>query len=210
MKKLVFGIIAIVVTSFSVNAQDLRANFLKGKDHNQISADFNKLSTKEKNALWIEKMDQLLAQNLPKDHQILTGKVREILLKNSDLDQSAGVVETALGLATITPEDDFIRMYSSLYDYTYDGKFSGKEKVSEFILNDLSKLGSDPTGGGDGEANRDCNCRWTCDLWNRNAPSNDKGPADYYQSESRAGGCRITADGCGFLWMSECTGYIGF
>jgi len=205
MKKILFGLIAIVAMSFTVNAQDLRANFLKGKDYNQITADFNKLSISEKNALWVEKMDQLLAQKLPKDHQLQTSTIREIILKNMDVDNASKMIEISINLANITPEDDFLKMYGSLYDYNYQGKFLGADKVSEFILEDLRKLGTSSTASSGETANKDCNCRWTCDLWNRNAPTNDKEPA----TGSSASKCHITADGCGFLWMSECTGYIG-
>ena len=82
MKKLLFGFLATILLTFTVNAQGtLRANFLKGKTYEQVVTDFNKLTNDEKNDLWIEKMDQVLGEDLPMEHKTILTQVRGLLKK---------------------------------------------------------------------------------------------------------------------------------
>lgn len=191
MKKLVLGLIATVMLSFGGNAQNLREKFLAGKTQTQIVSDFNKLSTSQKNDLWIEKMEQLLTQELPSEHIALIRGIKDLMIENKRSNIKE-FVEPTLRLASITPEDDFVKMIESLYDYKYTGKFLGKDKTSDSILQDISKLGSQEPTDGDGEVNRPtCNCRYMCWLFGGGTSN-----------------CRETVDGCGPFGMSTCNGYV--
>lgn len=209
MKKLVFGMLATVMFSFLANAQGLRENFLSGKTYDEISGKYSKLSVEEKSALWIEKMDQLQSLDLPLEHKSLIGKVKEQILRGNLSENPSDLIEAAIKLALITPEDDFIKMFSSLYDYNYNAKFAGVEKVSDNILNDIKRLGAFSNNNDGGGASKDCNCRWTCSWYNRDGSVKGSGSSEK-SSQAIATSCHITSSGCGFLWASECDGYVGF
>ena len=193
MKKLVFGLIATVVFGFVGNAQDLRAKFLEGKTQDEIVADFNKLNDSEKTALWVEKMDQLLNEDLPKENKVVISELRDMLLKNGYSSKVDGFVETVINLAKITPLEDFEKMFCSLNDYTYNEKFIGTEKVPEEILSDLININNPINDVNLLDRKRDCSCRWSC--WMTGGTASTK--------------CVITDGGCGFFLMQDCTHYPG-
>ncbi|MBC7525556.1 MAG: bacteriocin fulvocin C-related protein [Flavobacterium sp.] len=188
MKNLLFGLIAIVLFSLTVNAQGtLRADFLKGKTQDQLIDSFNQLPTGEKNALWIEKMDQLLNQKLPVENLQLIQQMRDSHL-NKNLD---GFKKAALALAEITPDEDFTDMFNTLSNYNFNGSFVGKSVISDLTIKSINDFGLSQeviTG-----RLKDCNCRWSC---------------DWYVGGS-SGNCHVTSSGCGFMWAFECTGYVG-
>lgn len=93
------------------------------------------------------------------------------------------------------PEEDFLRMFTTLEDYNFKGTFTGRTKVSSEILNDLKSLNynyesnsikSSPLSRGMGL--KDCNCNWTCGLYAGGSTSK----------------CKTTTSGCGFLWAFDC------
>lgn len=188
MKKLLFGLIATIMLSATVNAQGtLRADFLKGKTQDQLIETFNQLTTEEKNALWVEKMNQLLNEKLPAENLKLIQQMRDSHLKK-DLD---GFKKAALSLTQITPEDDFIAMFNVLNNYNYSGSFVGKTVISDLTIKDIKDFGLSQEVIT--EKLRDCNCRWTCDWY----------------AGGNSGNCHVTSSGCGFMWAFECTGHVG-
>jgi hypothetical protein len=184
MKKLFFGLIAMVMISFSGNAQNLRANFLNGKTHDQIILDYNNLSTEGQNALWIEKLDQLLSQNLPQQHKTLIENIREIMMNNQNPTRVDGFIQNAVELAQITPLEDLSSMYESLYDYNFTGNFSGNTITPEVIIDDIRNL-NNPKTPSTGRVT--CSCRW-CIGHEGHTGTN----------------CEATDYGCGWFGFQSC------
>ncbi len=186
MKKLVFGLIATVVLGFAGNAQSLRAKFLEGKTYDQVLADFNKLDDTEKTALWVEKMDQLLNVDLPKENKVVISEIRDMLLKNGFTSKVEGFVDIAIKLAKLTPLEDFVKMIESLDDYKYENKFIGSTDVPENIINDIMNINN--TQINISVARVPCSCRWCI------------GFGDHTYTD-----CTHSEYGCGFLWFQSCT-----
>ena len=188
MKKLLFGLIATIMVTFTVKAQgNLRADFLKGKTKPQTIESFNILSTQQKSDLWIEKMDQLLSLRLPERHYQLINE-----MKNSHSQKDLNNFKnTTLELAKITPEEDFTQMFFSLDDYEFNGTFVGRSPISNETLKQINEVGLSKevvTG-----KLKKCNCDWLCDFY----------------AGGNQGNCKPTTSGCGFLWAFDCTGYVG-
>lgn len=186
MKNLLFGFIATIMLSITVNAQGtLRANFLKGKTYDQVIADFNKLSIKDQNDLWLEKLDQLLSQNLPAEHKSLIARLKNIMTKTPYSPTADGFVDASVSLAKITPLEDLSGMYESLYDYNYNGKFTGKTLVPDYIINDILKINTVPTAKA--ITRGPCSCRW-CVGHEGHTSTN----------------CTPTEHGCGWFGWQSC------
>ncbi len=186
MKKLFIGLIATVMFGNLGFGQIIRSNFIKNKTEAQIKESFIKLSEIEKTSLWIQKIDHLLAQNLPANDKAQILKAKNLLVTNGRKNK-VDYKEIALTLTKTIPQEDFIKMFESLSDYAYVGKYVGISKVSQDIINTIIGV-PDTTGGTAGIA---CNCRWTCSLYGHSSSS-----------------CEHTAEGCGFLGLSPCNGYI--
>lgn len=75
MKKFITGFFALLV-GITANSQNLRSNFLNGKSQAEIVESFNNLSTREKNDLWLEKIDQVLSQNIPHENLIILEQMK--------------------------------------------------------------------------------------------------------------------------------------
>lgn len=89
MKKLVFGLIITILLSTASYGQNLRATFLEGKkSHKEIVDAYNKLSDTDQGLLWLEKFNQLLSVNLPKEHHDLIKKLRDDFKDGIDTEQS--------------------------------------------------------------------------------------------------------------------------
>lgn len=184
--------------SDSMAKSNLRESFLKSKDFATIKSDFNDLTEKEKIALWNEKLDQLLIQNIPNEHKKLI-KELSTELKETTINVE-NISNIAILLAKITPEDDFYKMFTTLDDYRFEGHFTGITKVNDDLQNSLKSLKFNyikyinntiltaKSNGG-----KPCNCNWTCSLY--------------------AGGsttkCNQTTSGCGFLWAFPCENRVG-
>jgi hypothetical protein len=178
MKKVLFGLIATVMLGFVGNAQSLRADFLKGKTHRQAVEAFNQLTESDQKKLWIEKIDQILSQNLPIEHKKLVTEIRTGVDKGVDKNSAQAFLGSAANLARITPAKDFGNMFETLADFKYDGKFVNTKKMPESIILDIQNL--------DLFARGNCSCRWC--LGQGSTGSN----------------CKATLDGCGFLWLQAC------
>ncbi len=183
MKKIVLAVIAIVAFSFVGNAQSLRADFLKGKTQDEVVSSYGKLSLKEQDNLWLEKINQLLSQKMPNE-QLTLIKTWQKSIINHDYN---GLKSVAINLAKITPEYDFLKMVESLSDYNYTGKFIGTTNVSVNIIKDLENMptsSTTPTIDPNGRAA--CTCHWCGGL---GTPGTN---------------CKPTGSGCGFMWLYAC------
>ncbi|MBC7641732.1 MAG: bacteriocin fulvocin C-related protein [Flavobacterium sp.] len=179
MNKIFFGFIPIIVfTNFSYG-QSLRSAFLEGKTEEQIYTSFENLNSDDKIAIWIDKLDQILMQNLPTQQ---SNSLEE--LKNAMLQKSLSkVIESSENLARITSELDFQKMFYTLNDY--DGS-NQKGSVSEYTLSTLKNIGPNVN-----PVSKECTCNWMCSTLG-----------------GHHGGCRVTMSGCGFLWAFSCDGTI--
>ncbi len=104
------------------------------------------------------------------------------------------IFNSALALARITPKEDFIDMFCSLENYTYNNKFYGSE-ISNEIINDLIKdrtlvFESNKTNNLSFKK-KSCTCKWTCFLY----PITNNN-------------CEETPNGCGLLWLQSSTGAV--
>lgn len=185
MKKLIFSLLACVAFAFQGNAQDLRYKFLEGKSRDEVISQFNQLSVDQKNDLWLEKINQILSQDIPSTHKELIGSLKEELKKIPYSSKSDKFVEVAVGLAEITPLEDFILMFESLKDYKFAGKFNSETKVPAELLKDIKSI-NNPISNTT-TADRPCSCRWCIGMG------------------TTSGNCTPSDGGCGFLWMQDCT-----
>ena len=188
---MLFGLIATVMFGFVGNSQNLRANFLRGKTNLQVIEAFNSLTTDEKSALWLEKLDQLLTQNLSSQTLVLIGEMKTAHVRK-DLNSFKSA---SLNLTKIIPEEDFIEMFLKLQDYNFSGTYTGITNVSQNLINEIEAVGLsfetyDPSDASKGKKPK-CNCNWTC-SWYGNYSTN----------------CQETESGCGFFGNSFCNGHI--
>lgn len=182
MKKLVLALVATVIFGFVGNAQNLRADFLKGKTHKQSVEAYYKLSDESQINLWIEKTDQLLKSNLPTNHLELISNIKKGLeSKNSKLFK-----ESAISLAKITPLKDFGLMFERFEDYNYTGKFQDIKPVPQNIIESISE--NNVFEVGNSETGKACTCSWCA------GSDNNGGKL-----------CQPTKEGCGFMWLYSCT-----
>jgi hypothetical protein len=179
----------------------LRDQLMNGKEFSKIQEDFDQLDRDAKVAVWNEKLDQILSLDLPAENKKLTNELKVELSKN-DIDV-AKISSIAQNLAKITPVADFEKMYTTLYDYKYNGKFIGKNKISQDNLEELKRVDYNyknkskitqkitettvPIDLND-RSQTPCNCNWTC-SWYRVTPTTN---------------CIVTKSGCGFFMLFEC------
>ena len=186
MKKLVFGLIVTILLSTASYGQNLRATFLEGKkSHKEIVDAYNKLSDTDQGLLWLEKFNQLLSVNLPKEHHDLIKKLRDDFKDGIDTEQSVTFFGIAAELAKITPAKDFGHMFESLYDYEYNGKFIDTKNLSQEFIDDVKNLTPYPNLSTEAKGN--CSCRWCLGHQGHTGKN-----------------CKITDSGCGFLWLQSC------
>jgi hypothetical protein len=159
-------------------ASKLRTTFVDAKNYSEMSNNFNLLSKNEKTALWNDKLNQLLALNLPTEHKELISALK-LEISKDEMDAKK-ISDIAINLAKLTPEEDFAKMFANLNDYKYNGKFEGKTRVSIKAIEEF-KISNSIT------SKYPCNCEWTC-SWYGSSTSN----------------CKGTSSGCGFMWFFEC------
>ncbi|MGP1501987.1 MAG: bacteriocin fulvocin C-related protein [Bergeyella cardium] len=175
---------------------------------------FKNLSTDSKLELWKSKLEQVAREDISDEQKKLITKISDELstIKDDNFDGQK-LFEYAIRMAQITPEDEFIRMFSQIGDYkrnedSYKGfvastkKTSSKSHIEADLVDYLSKM---KEGKAKAELYKDsnisinarkrpCNCKWTC---------------GFYES-IKSDNCIPSTGGCGFLWIQECTGYVGF
>lgn len=167
-----------------------RLELTKGKSIEVIKANYMSLSTQTKKGLWIEKVQQLLTQTLPSPQFTLIKELETELLRNdcdfTSFANNVKIQDIGIRLASITPREDFLKMFVSLDDYYYKNGFIGKEICDECIKDMESESRNIEKTLQTRSA--DCNCKWTCG-W---------GPGGSTKN------CTVTQTGCGFFWMTAC------
>ena len=173
----------------------LRSQFLKDKNQDEIVISFRKLDPIEKTNLWVEKLNQLISSDLPKEHKILLSKLKIQIQQNNNPQNLEKFRNTLIELANITPMEDFCLMVEKLDDYKFTGEFIGRTKLTSEILYDLENLGNQPkileNSTNTTSKIPACNCRYSCSLYG-----------------GSSGSCRETVDGCGPFGLSTCNGHI--
>lgn len=170
---------------------DLRQELLLNED---VKEAFKELTSDEKFQVWESKCNQLLTQDLPFEHKELIALVKIEFTQLRNTGVSLKLQNLAIKLAKITPEEDFVLMFSSLGDYVFNNKFEGSS-VSEYLIKDLERsnlnsyVNAKLSESNLAEKLSDCTCRWTCHL--------------YINSSTN---CNDTSSGCGWFWMQECDG----
>ena len=104
--------------------------------------------------------------------------------------------QAGIELAKITPKEDFTQMFYTIHDYSYNGKFSGRD-ICEECLFDIKKgtENEQPNVNLRAEDKPKCNCRTLCDFY-----ETFYGGETTSECEQRDCNC-----GCGFLWLFKCT-----
>ena len=179
-----------------------RSEFLVGKTSDEIKSSFRKLPVNDKFALWDSKLEQLLSQKLPANQLELIEQLKSEM-NNVRIGNQNRFKEIAINLAKITPENDFIQMFSDLSDYKFYGHFNSKNISPKYVIDDLQNLKLNFSVADDSNlknslsktavSSRDCSCRWSCWMTGGTSSKN----------------CRVTDGGCGFFLMQDCTDYPG-
>ena len=193
MKKvLLFAFMALLflVSCGEKGIQPNRSDFMQG-DFSKIKDKYSVLSIEHKKILWIDKIDQLADLKISSEHnQLLEDLKQEILNSNEFNLQNADIKNIAIKLAEITPMNDYIEMFSTLKDYKFSGKFLDNH-LCDICISDLQNESNQSNQNVLKDALPRCNCRWTC--------------GDRYAAGTTSN-CTQPASGCGFLWLSRCTG----
>lgn len=124
--KITFFVMAITSLTFLSCSKDENSNpseinrssFLVGKNSDEIKSSFRKLPVNDKFALWDSKLEQLLSQKLPENQLELIEQLK-LEMNNVRIGDQNRFQEIAINLARITPEQDFIEMFSDLSDYKF-------------------------------------------------------------------------------------------
>jgi hypothetical protein len=115
----------------------LELNNRYGDDKTNLKNEFGKLSSADKMAIWLDKLNSLSNQDLPIEHKsLIISLTTELQKEQRDV---ATVSSYVVKLAKITPEEDFNKMFAEIKDYNYRVHFRGTAHVKESIFKDLEK-----------------------------------------------------------------------
>lgn len=182
-------------------ADEYRSN-LDLKSELQQKELFKDLTTENKIRVWQSKINQIQTQNLSTEQKELIRSINNEIVKVAEENYDGiKLFEYAISLAKITPEDEFVRMFSVIGDYKknenlYNNHFSNEKLVLNLQqnLNDLKNKKYEFYASGtvtNKNQQPTCNCSWTCGFYG--GGTND---------------CNTSISGCGFLWISECGRYV--
>jgi len=200
MKRLLkFAIVAIIVTgcsneetnnseeSYKISA--LRANLIENKTISEIKTDYATTLTSDKVAIWQDKLEQLKSLDIPSENIKLIDNLSKELQNYNTSKEIGKINAIAEKLANITPVKDYIKMFASLENYQFTGKFEGDIMAIEYFNTFKIKNTFEISSISSTSKTPDCNCRWTCDEHNSGVSNTD---------------CIETSIGCGFLWLGSC------
>ncbi|PZU86961.1 MAG: hypothetical protein DI529_07990 [Chryseobacterium sp.] len=210
MKKIITFITLLCLLAVQSCRQDEKMNELRedlqGKTELSQKETFRNLTTDSKVKIWESKLNQVLIQDLTKEQRVLVEALKgEIKNMNSPTYNGVKLIELGIALAKITPENDYIKMVSSLENYTTTKNVKIGKINNVFVVKDLenflirvkkrNKLIIEESQSSGGITNKKpvCNCSWTCGMY---------GGVD--------DNCTASNGGCGFLWLQDCTGHIGY
>ena len=214
MKKLIFilsaFLILVSITSCRQNDQiaDEYRNNLNLKSELEQKETFKNLDTDSKIRIWKSKLEQIKTKDISSEQKNLINNISNEVSKMTNADYDGiKLFEYAIEMAKITPEDEFIRMFSVIGDYNRNNNLynNSTSKLTEGkLVKDLenyltnlktSKIkffNASKNNSSQRIAAKDCNCRWTCLFYS--SVTNDN--------------CNKTNSGCGFLWTQECTAVV--
>jgi hypothetical protein len=214
MKKLIFilsaFLILVSITSCRQNDQiaDEYRNNLNLKSELEQKETFKNLDTDSKIRIWKSKLEQIKTKDISSEQKNLINNISNEVSKMTNADYDGiKLFEYAIEMAKITPEDEFIRMFSVIGDYNRNNNLynNSTSKLTEGkLVKDLENyltnlktskikfLNASKNNSSQRIAAKDCNCRWTCLFYS--SVTNDN--------------CNKTNSGCGFLWTQECTAVV--
>lgn len=174
-------------------SSNIRAKFALNKTIDQVKDDYRSLPIEQQKALWLDKIKQIKTQTLSVKQIELINQLQKILTTCGDEFKSSNsdFAKIGISLASITPKEDFLHMFATLDNYNYV-KNQNIEICSECII-DLENSNTVTNNTNFRSSNVSCNCKWTCG-WAGRTSSN----------------CDRTDTGCGFMWLTSCTGYSYF
>jgi hypothetical protein len=211
MKKYTFYFLLVICTSFFLTSckdsvaditlanqettlavsPTTRLELMKIQDMNVLKTTYRVLSQDKQKEFWLDKLRQVESQKLSSEQIVLIKELEVELSRSGSIfaKENAKVKQIGLSLASITPKEDFIRMFATLDDYRFDPSNSHTDICSECISDMLSDttIATVTTNSPTLRVN-ECNCRWTCD-WGTGCST---------------GLCAGTGSGCGFLWLGSC------
>ena len=169
---------------------------------------FKNLDTDSKIRIWKSKLEQIKTKNISSEQKVLINNISDEISKMTNADYDGiKLFEYAVEMAKITPEDEFIRMFSVIGDYNRNNNLynNSTSKLTEGkLVKDLENyltnlktskikfLNASKNNSSQRIAAKDCNCRWTCLFYS--SVTNDN--------------CNKTNSVCGFLWTQECTAVV--
>jgi hypothetical protein len=164
-----------------------RLEFLKTKNIGELKSNYRSLPDNEKKELWIDKIHQIQTQSLTSEQlTIISNLEKELMQPNSSFSMENDVLKNlGIRLASITPREDFLNMFSSLENFTYKGFDSNKQVCLECVndmQNEVRNIKSLNTRA------LPCTCRWNC----------PDGPGKVTSN------CDQTSIGCGWFWLQSC------
>lgn len=169
----------------------LRKEMSASRTSNDAKAEFENLTTEEKIQIWQDKLDQVLKQNITAEQSTLILSIKNKIPNIANNDYSA-LLDDAISLAKIMPEDIFISIFSDLED-TNISEIDNTISSSEKLILDLKSFKEEMlvVENNLSETSRkyllNCQYRWMSD---------DTITVD--------GGCNPTKTGCGFLFLQGC------
>ena len=154
------------------------------------------LSPENQKQIWIARMKSYQNIGLSPTQKGLIEKM--ILdLQNLEIGEfyiSEGLRAHAIAMAKVTPELDFISLFTDPIEKV---SLLNSGNVCKACITDLENYVKPLPRNGNNDSNSKkeaCNCRWTC------------GQMDVMGLCTSTSDCTVTVSGCGFLDLYECTG----
>jgi hypothetical protein len=162
--------------------------------------EYRKLSFENRKSLWIDKLNQVLTTSIPlNSKQLISNLILELGNANDEVEvlDNDKVRKISLELVEVFPQEDFLKVFSSLANYTprhseIFSDFNPCEFCKEDMVNSWTydAKNSSNTAHRESEEKKECSCKWTCE---------DDGQTTCVSTD-----CKSTSRGCGFLWMQSC------
>lgn len=167
---------------------NLRKTTFENLVYNEMKAKYISLNISSKANLWIEKIDQILSQEIETENRNLILELKKELYKYDNLDYKK-IKNIGIKLAKNMPEQQFLDMFYSLDNYRHKN-YLGKKGASNSLIYEIeSSTMSFSNSKLPQQYLIDCSCEWTCDDTCPNGVTTK---------------CNPTITGCGFLWAYEC------
>ena len=138
MKKLIFilsaFLILVSITSCRQNDQiaDEYRNNLNLKSELEQKETFKNLDTDSKIRIWKSKLEQIKTKDISSEQKNLINNISNEVSKMTNADYDGiKLFEYAIEMAKITPEDEFIRMFSVIGDYNRNNNLYNESKLTE-------------------------------------------------------------------------------